>query len=259
MKLNLENRHTNSGKKTAINNSLIWPKKNDMRILLTLLTFICYQATFGQFAIISDKDGFANVRQSPNISNNIIDSLANKEVVFCFEAEGEWLPIDYGFGEQNKMGYVHKSRVKFIKDFTNVPYDTLTDTLVTFKNREGTLKVTTVPFVPDKNSLEYHNENTPKNKTSYLVKINGKKIWGTDGNMPKRQYGQVKLQLGNNTFFLPIDNLYEPNLSSTKVNIDQKNRTLYISAFNSDGAGGYAVLWIVDNSEYNKRIVTMPF
>ena len=58
-----------------------------MKEFFTILPCILYQTTFGQFGIINDKDGFVNVRNSPNISNNIIDTLHNGQVVFTFESE----------------------------------------------------------------------------------------------------------------------------------------------------------------------------
>jgi hypothetical protein len=107
--------------------------------------------------------------------------------------------------------------------------------------------------------LQYHKENSASNEMRYLEKINGKEIWGTDGNVPKKQYGQFTLILGKDKIHLPIDNLFEPNLDSTKLNIDKNSRTIYISASNSDGAGGYEVLWIIENGTFKQRITTFGF
>ncbi|MCC7332762.1 MAG: SH3 domain-containing protein [Flavobacteriales bacterium] len=230
-----------------------------MREFLIILTCIFSQTAFGQFGIIADKDGFVNVRNSPNISNNIVDTLTNGQIVFCLEAEGEWRPIDYDFNRQRKSGYIHNSRVKFLKDFDKIPYHNLTDSSISFKKDSIKLIVTKTKFQPKNNKLQYHKGDTSKNQMSYLEKINGKEIWGTDGDVPKNQYGQITLTLGKNRIYLPIDNLFEPNLDNTIVNIDTKNRTIYISASNSDGAGGYEVLWIVANGKLKQRITTVGF
>lgn len=230
-----------------------------MRGLLIILTCILFQNTFAQFGIIVDKDGFVNVRNSPNISNNIIDTLTSGQIVFCLEAEGEWRPIDYDLSRQNKSGYIHNSRVKFIDNFDKISHDKLTDSVVTFKKDTIKLIVTKTKFNPKDNKLQYHEENTSKNEVRWLEKINGKEIWGTDGNIPNNQYGQITLTLGKNKIHLPVDNLFEPNLDYTTVNIDEKNKTIYISAMNSDGAGGYAVLWIIENGKFKQRITTIPF
>ena len=230
-----------------------------MKRLLTIFACILFQTTFGQFGIISDKDGFVNVRNSPNISNNIIDTLTNGQIVFCLEAEGEWRPTDYDLSRQNKSGYIHNSRVKFIEEFDKISYDKLTDSTITFKKDSIKLIITKTKFNPKNNKLQYHKGDTSKNEMSWLEKINGKEIWGTDGNVPKHQYGQITLTFGKDKINLPVDNLFEPNLDYTTVNIDSKNRTIYITAMNSDGAGGYAVLWIIENGIFKQRITTIPF
>lgn len=73
------------------------------------------------------------------------------------------------------------------------------------------------------------------------------------------QYGKFILQIGSDMVNLPTDNLFEPNLDFTSVYIDKKNNIIYVSALNSDGAGGYAVLWIIENGEFKQRITTLPF
>jgi hypothetical protein len=231
-----------------------------MKGLLTILACILCQTTFAQFGVIADKDGFVNVRNSPTISDNIIDTLTNGQIVFCLEEEGEWCPTDYHLnGQKFKSGYIHKSRVKLIDDFDKISYDKLTNSVVTFKKDTIKLIVTKTKFNPKNNKLQYHKGDVSKNEISWLEKINGKEIWGTDGNVPKNQYGQITLTLGKAEIHLPIDNLFEPNLDYTTVNIDEKNKTIYISAMNSDGAGGYAVLWIIGNGAFKQRIITIPF
>lgn len=226
-----------------------------------LIILICFfsQSTFGQFGIISDKDGFVNVRNSPNISNNIIDTLTNGQLVFCLEAEGEWRPTDYDFSGHRKSGYIHNSKVKFISDFDKIPCDNLTDSSISFKQDSIKLIVTKTKFNPKKNKLQYNKRDNSKNEMSYLEKINGKEIWGTDGNIPESQYNQFTLTLGKEKINLPVDNLYQPTINSTTVNIDKKNKIIYISASNSDGAGGYEVLWIIEKNRFKKRILTVGF
>ena len=230
-----------------------------MRRLLLILTCLYCQTIYGQFGIIADKDGFVNVRNSPDISNNIIDTLTNGQIVFCLEAEGEWRPTDYDFSRQRKSGYIHNSRVKFIEDFDKIPYDNLTDSTLRFRMDSTRLIVTKKRFNPRNVILQYHKGDDSKNEMSYLEKINGKEIWGTDGTMPINQYGQITLIFGKERVNLPIDNLFEPNLDYTKVNFDRENKTIYISASNSDGAGGYEVLWIIENGKFKERITTVGF
>jgi hypothetical protein len=230
-----------------------------MKGFLTILICTLCQITFGQFGIIVDKEGSVNVRKSPEVSNNVIDTLKNGQVIFCFEEEGEWRPIDYDLSKQNKNGYVHKSRVQLIEKFEKIPYSILTASNIEFKKDSIKLEITKTKFIPKNNNLQYHKGNASKNEMNWLEKINGKDIWGTDGNIPKNQYGKFELTLGKNVFHLPIENLYEPNLDYTSVNIVRTNRTIYISALNSDGAGAYEVLWVIENGKIKERITTIPF
>jgi hypothetical protein len=230
-----------------------------MKGLLTLFSCILFELSFGQFAIVADKDGFVNVRKSADITSSIIDTLWNGQIVYCFETEGEWRPTDYDLSRENKHGYVHGSRVKFIDEFDNIGYEVLTDSTLAFKKDSIKLVITKTPFQAENHRLDYHTGNAAKNEMSWLEKINGKEIWGTDGNVPKNQYGQITLTIGKDKIFLPFDNLFEPHLEFTKVHIDWKNKTVYISAINSDGAGGYAVLWIVEDGKFKERITTVPF
>lgn len=227
-----------------------------MRATLIILTFIINQTIFGQFGFIEDKDGYVNIRSS---SKNIIDTLASGQIIYCFELEGEWFPIDYDLSRQNKSGYVHKSRVRIIEDFDSFQANEITDTSITFKTEAFTLRITKIAFNPKVNNLEYHKANPSENVAIYLERINGEEIWGTDGEIPKMQYGKFILQIGSDMVNLPTDNLFEPNLDFTSVYIDKKNNIIYVSALNSEGASGYAVLWIIENGEFKQRITTLPF
>jgi len=223
------------------------------------LACILNQTIFGQFGFIEDKDGYVNIRNSASVSKNVIDTLTSGQTIFCFEPEGDWFPVDYDLSRQNKSGYVHKSRIRFIKHFDSFQYSEVTDSSIIFKIDTFTLRITKVAFNPEINNLQYHKAKPSTNVSKYLAKINGKEIWGTDGGIPKKQYGKIILQLGRNEINLPIDNLFEPNLDLTSVYIDGKNNVIYVSALNSDGAGSYAVLWIIENGKFKERITTIPF
>ncbi len=56
-----------------------------------------------------------------------------------------------------------------------------------------------------------------------------------------------------------LENLYEPNLGSTKVNYDRIKDILYISTMNSDSAGGYFVVWKIEKGKYKERFIAYGF
>ena len=67
----------------------------DLKATLTILNLFLFVFLYGQdFGIISDKDGFANIREDPNVDSKIIDKLSNGHLVCALRAEGNWLNID---------------------------------------------------------------------------------------------------------------------------------------------------------------------
>src|SRR5579859_1987463 len=53
------------------------------------------QPTIEQFALIQDKDGYSNIRRDTGQGGKIMDTLHNGHIVFCLEAAGRWISIDY--------------------------------------------------------------------------------------------------------------------------------------------------------------------
>ncbi|OYU96585.1 MAG: hypothetical protein CFE21_09385 [Bacteroidetes bacterium B1(2017)] len=231
-----------------------------MKTLLSILACFLCQTTFAQFGIIADQDGYVNVRKSPTSSAAIIDTLGNGQIVFCIKKEGVWYTTDYHLNPiKNKSGFIHTSRVKLIPDFEKIQSEKQTDTSITFKKDSIKLTITRRKFNPKGNKLFYYKSSPKENEIPWIVKINGKHFWGTDGDIPKYQYGQMRLSIGNEIINLPTENLFEPTIFFTKVYRDAKKNTIYIVASNSDGAGAYEVLWIIENGAFKQQIITIPF
>jgi len=231
-----------------------------MRNLLTILALFSFQMTHGQFAIVSDKDGFANVRKSGDIEHNIIDTLTNGQIVYCLEGENpDWRPIDYEKNGKTLSGYIHNSKLFYFDKFRNIEYSSLSENSIVFKFDSIKLTIIREPFDAKTNKLLYEMTDDKIYESKFLAKINGETIWGTDGNIPEYQYKKIQLQIGEKVIDLPFKNMFEPTLDYTKVNVDNKTNTIYITADNSDGAGGYTVLWIVTNGVFKRKIITIPF
>jgi hypothetical protein len=232
-----------------------------MNKILYLILFINFSISYSQefeFAVINDKDGFVNVRSSNKIEeNNIVDKLENGFVVSHFGAEGNWILVDYEKNGKDLNGYIYKSRIKNISNFTEIPKENTSTNEITFSNKNFEIKIIEKQFDKTKHSFKYYNENP-----NQLNEIDGKEIFGTDGNIPKMEYKNITISFKNNIIELPkesIENLYEPNFEYTKCNYNEKEKALYIQSMNSDGAGGYVVIWIIKNGEYINRITSVPF
>jgi len=50
-----------------------------------------------------------------------------------------------------------------------------------------------------------------------------------------------------------------PGIGTAQINYDRKNDILYIRSSNSDGAGGYEVIWRVEKGAYTGRYIAYGF
>jgi hypothetical protein len=103
------------------------------------------------------------------------------------------------------------------------------------------------------------------------VKIDNKAIWGTDGELPKKQINSILVIINNDTINIPksaYDNLYEPGLAwnepdrlggTLKVYYSHDKSRTYISMSNSDGAGYYEATLIIKEKKYFGRVLDTGF
>lgn len=170
-----------------------------MRTLILIFSFLAHLPTLAQFGIIADEEGFVNIRSSAEITNNIIETANSGEVVYCLEAEGDWLPVDYHLGQWNKSGYIHKTRVKLIEQFEEVPFVQFTDTSITYRMDTVTIQITTKSFEPDDNNLQYFQDTSGIAKQSTSKRLMERKFGvpmeiSPEGNTNRSQFnlGMIK-------------------------------------------------------------------
>ena len=202
-------------------------------------------------------DGSANIRSSAEKGNNISDKLENGFIVYCFEPEGNWVNIDYKKNGKELNGYIYRDRIKYITDFTNIPLKSNISGKVKLENENVKIEISETKFIKEKHKLKFY-----KNKKTQLDKIDNLQIFGTDGNIPKREYKSIQIEINNVKIGLPniaLKNLYEPSLYNSKANYDEKNDVLYILSSNSDGAGSYEIIWIIEKKKYKNRIEAYGF
>lgn len=228
-----------------------------MKAISSILFVLFLNNAFGQFAVIKDNDGYVNIRTEASKGNNISDKLNNGFVVYCFEPKNNWINIDYSKNDKDRSGYLYKDRIQYLSEFTEIPLIKETQTKVIFKKNDITIILESQNFNSNSAKLSFL-----KNDKSILEKINGKLFWGTDGEIPKKAYKSITVTLGNNSIELPknsFDDLFEPTLFKTQINYDQKSDTLYITSSNSDGAGGYEIVWIIEKGKYKERKIAYGF
>jgi hypothetical protein len=160
--------------------------------------------------------------------------------------------VDYEKAGNVLTGFVHASRMKMIETYPAVKKSSFNERQVMFSGSGIEVVVSMTPFVKSLHKLTF----TRQDGGSYLHKIDGSYLMGTDGGLPKQEYKAFNIRIKGKNIPIPataIKNLFEPNLDQTSVNYDAANDILYISALNGDGAGGYAVLFVIEKGRYRER------
>jgi hypothetical protein len=213
-------------------------------------------------AIIKDPDGFCNIRSEANNQSNIEDTLSNGRLVFSFQeaTKGNWLLVDYHKGEQHNTGYIHKSRIVFLKDMTAFKETVVKDTLLKLQLNDMQVTIKAGKFVSTGRRITY---GKPGNEAPTLERIDGKRPWGNDWNMPRTEYKFIQFKSGAQTLNFPrsgFNDLFEPvPLAGTSAWLHKTTNTVYLEAWNSDAAGAYVVVWIIKNLQIEHRETFIPF
>jgi len=215
-----------------------------------------YNVCSAQFAVVNDPDGYSNLREAPGKSK-IITQLKNGTIVYGLpEPENKWQIVDYSF-DPIKTGYIHIDRLDYIDNLPSIPITHNSRNTAVLSDGKITITVEISKFDASRHKLSFYKENK-----NMLHKIDNLTFLGTDGGIPAWEYKSIVISIRGKDIIIPEDDLshiYEPNLSSTIANYDTKKNILYLHSANSDGAGGYEVLWIIDKETYKGRHLMQGF
>ena len=229
---------------------------------LILLFFLISNVVFAQaieggaFAVINDKDGYVNVRKEKSVHSKVLKKLDNNTLIFVLEYDkayyGNWIYAD-------NEGYIYNDRVKWIEKLPKIAKGITKGNTIVFEGKEIQVTLSTEKFDKSKHSFKYHKE-----YRDIIEKIDGKPFWGTDGNMPKREYKSIEVKIRGKQVPIPksaYNDLHESSLyiEFNSVHYDKDNDILYIVANNGDGAGSYMVCWQIEKGVYKGRKVGIPF
>ena len=235
-----------------------------MRKLLPVIILIFISiSSHAQLGIIKDPDGFCNVRAEANTQSKIEDTLTNGRFIYHLqddETKNNWLLVDYHKGKEHRTGYIHKSRVAYLKDMTAFKEIAVNDTLLKLSLTDMQITIKSGAFVKAGRKINYKK---PADESPFLIAIDGKTPWGTDGALPHTEYKFIQFKSGNNTLTFPkssYNDLFEiGSLHGTSAYLDKTTGKIYIEAGNSDGAGSYVVAWVINNGKIEYREEFIPF
>jgi hypothetical protein len=220
-------------------------------------SIICFVANAQRFAAIHDKDGFVNVRKSPDIKSQIVGKIYNDWVVsYDKDVKSDWIKIyNVDFESKTKIsGFIYRSRLFALSKFKRIRNKREYKDSCLVHNDSLTIIVRSSTFNPKKHKLLDNKGNSTK---SEIWRIDGKPFWGTDGDLPKEAITSVRIVKNNISILIPksaVNDLFEPNFRSLQVYLGNNN-TIYIEMDNSDGAGAYSIIWIIKDDQYLRRCI----
>ena len=201
-------------------------------VFLLSALFALGQRDYHSFAVINDPDGYTNVRSGPGSQHEVIGKVLEGEVFLVdasgSESENTWKQITLVLSGDLKQlsGYMHQSRIQMLSDLTLI------------KDIEVQIK----PFNENLYRFEYQTESGAK---MVIHQKTGDFFWGTDGSLPRRAYERLTFTYCGRTYSVApsiLANYFEPSPSWHYAYVDGAGNA-YIIADNSDGAGGYTVVF----------------
>ena len=232
-------------------------------ILFFLLTTNAFaQGPFGDYAVVKDKDGYVNIRAKESVKSKIVGTLPNNTLVYTLfdtiqDETGEeiffnWIAVD--------KGYVHKSRLKKVRDLSSIGKGKEQGNSITIAGKGISVTLTKQPFDKTKHKIT-------KKKYKYYEEliIDGKRAQGTDTSfIPEDHYKSIIVTINGKNVSIPksaYDDLYEVAMytDNNAVYYDKEEDTIYIIAHNGSGANAYEVCWQIVKGEYKTRIIGKPF
>jgi len=232
------------------------------KFALVILFVSFYCVTYAQtYAVINDKDGFVNVRKDKTASSLIVGKIYD-DSIFSYDDEdldkSGWVKIHkQDFNKEGVEGYITKSRIFNLSKFKSIKsIRSSKDSCVTI-NDSLKIIVKSRLFNPKNHSLSYRKPGKYVGDRKELTKIDGKHIWGVDGNLPRKAISAVRILKQGISITIPkeaFDDLYEPSFKTLHVYFG-KNDIIYIEMDNSDGAGAYSIFWIIKNGQYIRRYI----
>ena len=245
-----------------------------MKFLTILSLLLIAVSAKAQLAVINDLDGFVNVREAGNINSKIVRKI-NTDCIVLYDGESddnEWKNIFYSpentmiFSKSNNRGIVLKK--DYITGFVNGSRITPIDKLPLMKFERGigyvgskdtlNFSIKTKPFSAKSHKIAKSDDGCKNCSKNFVDKIDGKQPWGIDGNLPTREIYKIVLLINKVQVEIPFESyndLYQPNVENLQIHYDKKGIIYLYMPNNSDGAGGYDIVWVVSNGKLIKRYI----
>lgn len=201
--------------------------------------------------VVEDADGYTNLRAGASLEAKIVGKVLSGGPVFAEpEAKSGFhlVYLDREDGETER--YLHGSRLKPVNRWKTIAPEGATGRL---SHKTFLAEVSATGFDAGAHRISRNADG--------MTLVDGKVPWGQDGGEPRRGL-KLSVSIGGRKVEIPAaatENLYEPNLETLVLLTpgDPAGRA-FLMMQNSDGAGGYVVVWAFEKGIYRGRAVIMP-
>lgn len=205
------------------------------------------QVSYAEFALIQDRDGYVNIRESADLKSPVLAQLKNNTVVDCVleQATAKFCLVSTAGLKNN--GYLYKDRIHFFKDYQRVAVSSSSTDQAIYSNQDITVQFQAAPVKVDSTLFK-------RIGADYKYYKN-KEFFGTDGSIPDEQFSQLqqmnllyqskKIQLNPQQleqYFFPTQGLADQS-ELADFKIYYLGSEIYIlNTFNQGGAAAYHVM-----------------
>ena len=222
------------------------------KVIIFILGFLIIQYSFGQVATIQDSDGWTNVRKEPTANSEIILKLYENEVFwFDYEPtdkEQDWILVripknKFSLGQNEPdliTGFIHKSRLLPIEKMEK------------YSGKDFLFKY-------EFSNFDSTNRIVDKQDGKWVIAIDGRPVWGTDGDVPNTIVNNIIVKIENKNITIHkvfYSDIYEVN---DRFEVYKNGQTYFVYQWNSDGAGFYEIVWVLDKNGLQQRLVGAIF
>lgn len=205
--------------------------------------------------LVSDPDGFTNLRAEPSAKSEIVGKVKSGSVVAIEPVtKGDWAAVARESIKGQKR-FIHTSRLKPLTEWKKKEVGDWN------KKGSATLKSGAVEVTVSEASFKESAHKVTKTKEG-MVLVDGAEPWGQDGGLPQKSL-KLTVSVNGVELKLPAEataNLYEPTVGSMVIlTPSTAEKHCVIAMLNSDGAGAYYVAWAFVDGAYVGRSVFTPF
>lgn len=217
-----------------------------MKFFLTATLLVLNTSTSADFGLISDKDGYVNLREEMKLNSKVIGRVSNNEVISCI-LEKKSSKFCFVNLDNGKEGYIYKDRVNFFKDYSEIILNKDIPNNVVFKGDNIEVSIYSQDLTLTKKDFI---------KSGEKYYLGSQIVWGVDNAIPNNDYYQlsrIEIKYNGENIIIPYDILkgyFFPKVAlNDKSDISQfkvylKGQDLYLlNQFNSGGAATYNVVF----------------